>query len=210
MPNKASISELILLASNNPHKHAELATLLTPYGFSVLTPHEVGLVLDVDETGSTFADNAMLKADAFAAASGLPSLADDSGLVVDALGGEPGIRSARYGGPGLNDMHRTALVLERMEDVPDGARAAAFVAAVAVAVPGRAAQVFEGRVDGLLTRAPVGTGGFGYDPIFFYPPEGVTFAEMSRTEKARFSHRGRALRRAAEYLTRLQADGILR
>jgi non-canonical purine NTP pyrophosphatase (RdgB/HAM1 family) len=125
----------VLLASNNPHKHAELRALLEPYGFGVVTPDDLGLAVAVDETGVTFAENAVLKAEAFCAASGLPSLADDSGLVVDALGGEPGIHSARYGGPGLTDKDRTALVLTRMRSISDHERQAAFVAAVAVAVP---------------------------------------------------------------------------
>jgi XTP/dITP diphosphohydrolase len=175
----------------------------------VLTPDDLGLALDVAETGSTFAANARLKAEAFSAASGLPALADDSGLVVDALGGEPGIHSARYGGPGLTDADRTALVLARMRTVPDGARAAAFVAVVAVAVPGLDTTVFEGRVEGRITRELAGTHGFGYDPIFFYEPAGMTFAQLTREEKARVSHRGRALRPAAEHHMSLRANGIL-
>jgi XTP/dITP diphosphohydrolase len=199
----------VLLASNNPHKHAELRALLEPYGFGVVTPDDLGLAVAVDETGVTFAENAVLKAEAFCAASGLPSLADDSGLVVDALGGEPGIHSARYGGPGLTDKDRTALVLTRMRSISDHERQAAFVAAVAVAVPDQPTRVFEGRVEGTLTREPAGVYGFGYDPIFFYEPRGTTFAHLTREEKAAVSHRGRALRPAAEYLTCLKANGIL-
>lgn len=200
----------VLLASNNAHKHAELRALLAPHGVDVLLPQDMGLELEVAETGTSFAENAILKAEAFRTASGLTSLADDSGLVVEALGGEPGVHSARYGGPGLDDADRTALVLDRVGSVLDEERAAAFVAVVAVAVPGRSTRVFEGRVQGRLTRVPIGNRGFGYDPIFFYPPAGLTFAQLSREEKSTVSHRGRALRASLGYLLEALGDDILR
>jgi XTP/dITP diphosphohydrolase len=199
----------ILLASTNPYKHGELAELLEPYRIVVRTPSDLGLVLEVEENGSTFAENALIKARAFCAAAGMTSLADDSGLVVDALGGEPGVLSARYGGAGLTDEDRTALVLKRMRGIPDQMRGGRFVAAVAIALPHQEPKVFEGRVEGRITTEPAGACGFGYDPIFFYEPAGRTFAQMSRAKKSRVSHRGRALRPAAVYLQRLAEDGIL-
>lgn len=199
----------ILLASNNEHKHDELRALLAPHGITVLVPRDLGLVLEVEESGSSFSENAILKAEAFCSASRLPSLADDSGLVVDALGGEPGVLSARYGGPRQTDAGRSALVLERLRGVPRSERTASFVAAVAVTLPAHPTRVFVGRVSGMIAEEAAGTQGFGYDPIFYYPPAGQTFGQMSREEKSRVSHRGRALRLAAEYLTGLRQDGIL-
>ena len=124
------MSSPILLASNNLHKLEELRDMLEPHGFSVLRPRDVGLALDVAETGASFAENARLKAEAFCHASGMLTLADDSGLVVDALGGEPGIRSARYGGPDASDLDRVRMVLEKMREVPDDRRAARLVGLV--------------------------------------------------------------------------------
>ena len=122
----------LLLATSNPSKLRELRAIAAPYGFEILSPSDLGIALDVEETGTTFAENALLKASAFYTKTGVPSLADDSGLVVDALGGEPGIYSARYGGPGRDDVDRTALVLERLRGVPREQRSARFVAAIAV------------------------------------------------------------------------------
>lgn len=203
------MSEPILLATNNRHKVDELRAMLVPAGYTVCCPDDLGLRVEVEETGSTFAENAILKAEAFRDASGLAALADDSGLVVEALGGEPGVRSARYGGPGLTDAGRTALLLARMASVPDGRRSARFVAALALAVPGRTAEVFEGQVEGIITREPRGRGGFGYDPVFLYPPAGTTFAELASADKDAVGHRGRALRALLRHLTSSGGDGIL-
>jgi XTP/dITP diphosphohydrolase len=195
---------VVLVASNNPHKLAEFRGMLEP--FKVLAPVDVGVELDVAETGSTFAENARLKAEAFCRATGLLTLADDSGLVVDALGGEPGVYSARYGGT-RSDRDRLALVLERLGAVPDDRRTARFVAAIALARPGHETELFEASVEGTITREPRGQHGFGYDPIFVYPPAGRTFAEMEQGEKARVSHRGKALRQAVNFLSKLGFAG---
>jgi XTP/dITP diphosphohydrolase len=192
----------ILLATSNASKLRELRAIAEPYGFEILSPAEVGLELHVEETGSTFAENALLKAVAFHDSSGLPTLADDSGLIVDALGGAPGIFSARYGGIGLDDADRTALVLDRLRGVPWGKRSARFHAAIAVVGIWPLPQVFEDSVEGAITEAPVGGGGFGYDPIFFYEPFAATLAQVSGELKASVSHRGKALRRAAAEIAR--------
>jgi XTP/dITP diphosphohydrolase len=190
----------VLLASNNRSKLTELRTITSPLGLEVQSPAELGVELEVEETGSSFAENAVLKARAFQREVGGVVLADDSGLVVDALGGEPGIFSARFGGPQLDDAGRNSLVLERMRGVPTAARTARFVAAIAVGGLDAEPMVFPGVVEGLITERPAGDGGFGYDPIFFYPPFGRTLAEASAAEKASVSHRGKALRSAARYL----------
>lgn len=174
--------------------------MLQPRGITVAQPDDLGISLHVEETGNTFAENARLKAEAFSQTSGLIALADDSGLVVDALGGEPGVHSARYGGLAATDLDRVHLVLERMRNVPDAERTARFVAVVAVAAPGREAATFEGQVEGCIAREPRGTAGFGYDPIFYYPPWGCTFAEVTRDRKAEVSHRGKAMSAAVAYL----------
>jgi XTP/dITP diphosphohydrolase len=178
----------ILVASNNEHKVEEFRRILGPLGFEVVTPSSLGLAVQVDETGDTFAENAMLKAEAFLDASGMTAVADDSGLVVDALGGEPGVYSARYGGPGLDDGDRYRLVLERM---------------AAVSGPHRS-------VDGLIPREARGGNGFGYDPIFYFPHAGRTFGEMEAAEKDAVSHRSVALRRLASALRDPVNAGILR
>jgi XTP/dITP diphosphohydrolase len=190
----------VLLASNNQSKLAELRSITSSLGLDVRSPAELGVELEVEETGSSFAENAVLKARAFHQEVAGVVLADDSGLVVDAMGGEPGILSARFGGPQLDDAGRNSLVLERMRGVPTAARTARFVAAIAVVGLDTEPMVFSGVVEGLITERPAGDGGFGYDPIFFYPPFGRTLAEVSAAEKASVSHRGKALRSAARYL----------
>lgn len=178
-------------------------------GVSVVTPAAIGLDLDVEETGSSFAENAAIKGEAFRAASGMVCVADDSGLEIDALGGDPGIYSARYGGPGLTDDDRNELVLSRLIDVPDEVRTARFVCAIAVAAPGRPCTVFEGTVEGRIARRAIGAHGFGYDPIFYFPPFGRTFGEVDAERKALVSHRGVALRKAAAFLRTVLTDDIL-
>jgi XTP/dITP diphosphohydrolase len=190
----------VLLASNNQSKLKELRAISSSLGIQVQSPAELGIELEVPETGSSFAENAVLKSRAFQQKAGGVVLADDSGLVVDALGGEPGIFSARYGGPQLDDARRNALVLDRLRGVPTAARTARFVAAIAVAGLDEEPLVFPGVVEGLIADRPAGDGGFGYDPIFFYPPFGRTLAEVTAAEKASVSHRGKALRAAARYL----------
>lgn len=199
----------VLLASGNAHKIRELSAMLAPYDIAVVSPEDLHLEMEVEETGETFAENAVLKAEAYARAAGLPSVADDSGICVVALGGEPGVRSARFGGPGLDDAGRTALLLERMRGVPEEQRAAAFVCCIAVAVPGGPTETFERRVEGTITREPRGGAGFGYDPVFWYPPFGATFGEVEPERKAAVSHRGQALGAALPSILRATGAGIL-
>ena len=194
MPSASSSSRRVLvLATLNPAKGRELVALLGD------VPFEIRLLADVpgarlpDETGATYADNALVKARTAAALTGSLSLGDDSGLEVDALGGEPGLYTARFGGPGLDDRGRWQLLLERVRDVPPARRTARFRCVIALAGPARAENVVEGVAEGVIAEAPRGSHGFGYDPVFFYPPLGRTFAELSGEEKARVSHRGLAL-----------------
>ncbi|CAN5149865.1 RdgB/HAM1 family non-canonical purine NTP pyrophosphatase [soil metagenome] len=181
----------LVVATRNPAKLAEMARILADLGAELVSAADVGAP-DVDETGATFAENALLKARAVASASGLAALADDSGLVVDALGGEPGVRSARYSGPPGDDDANTRLVLERMRGVAD--RAARFVCVAALATPDGRAWTAEGRLEGTLAERPRGQGGFGYDPILQPLGDTRTTAEMPPQEKDAISHRGRALR----------------
>jgi XTP/dITP diphosphohydrolase len=179
----------VVLATRNQGKVAELQRILADV--DLLDAEQAG-VPDVEETGRTFADNALLKARAAVASSGLPAIADDSGLAVDALGGEPGVRSARYAGAHGDDEANLRLVLERMEGVAD--RAARFVCAAVLVAPDGREWVAEGTVEGVLTEAPRGSGGFGYDPIFVPRGSQRTTAEMTPHEKDAISHRGKAFR----------------
>ena len=189
-----------VLATRNPHKIEEVRRILTPLLDIELLPAPD---LDVAETGVTFAGNALLKAQAIAAATGLSAIADDSGLCVDALNGMPGVLSARWGGRHGDDRANLDLLLAQLAQVPDGRRGAAFVCAAAVVVPGGTERVAEGRVDGTLVRTPRGEAGFGYDPIFVPDGENRTTAEMSAEEKDALSHRGRAFRALAPELAAL-------
>lgn len=154
------------------------------------------------EGDESYRANALAKARAVARAAGALALADDSGIEVDALGGRPGVRSARYGGPGLSDPDRCATLLSELKDVPQERRTARFRCVVALASPDGREEAVEGVVEGIITDAPRGTGGFGYDPLFFYPPLGCTFADLDLSVKNRVSHRGRALALAREVLRR--------
>ncbi len=191
----------IVLASKNPHKMIEFQQILAPLGIEVILESQLGIDVDVEETGTTFEENSFLKAEAVMKATGLPAMADDSGIAVDALNGEPGIYSARYGGdPNLDDWGRLLLLLKNMEDVPDGKRQGKFVSAITLVYPdGRTIQV-RGEVAGEITREARGLGGFGYDPIFYYPPMGRTFGEVSAEEKNSVSHRANALKLLYEKL----------
>ena len=180
-----------VLATHNPKKLKEMSEILSGLGVEVVSPGELGIDLDVEETGTTFAENAMLKAKAICEAAGLPAIADDSGLCVDALNGGPGVYSARYGGEGLDDVARYRLLLQNMRG--QTTRAAHFTSAIACVFPNGDTVTAEGSVDGTIAFAPMGEGGFGYDPVFFYPPMRKTFGQMSAEEKRAISHRGKAL-----------------
>ena len=181
-----------VLATHNPGKLREMADILSHLGVEVVSPADVGITVEVEETGTTFAENAMLKAKAICAASGLPAIADDSGLCVNALGGAPGVYSARYGGEGLDDVGRYRLLLENLRG--QTTRAAHFACAIACAFPGGKTLTAEGRCDGAIAFAPLGEGGFGYDPVCLVPEKGKTFGQLTAEEKSAISHRGRALR----------------
>ena len=181
-----------VLATHNPGKLREMGEILSSLGVEVVSPADVGITVDVEETGTTFAENAMLKAKAICAASGLPAIADDSGLCVDALNGGPGVYSARYGGEGLDDRGRYTLLLQNMRG--QTTRAAHFACAIACVFPNGKTLTAEGRCDGAVAFAPMGTGGFGYDPVFLVPEKGKTFSQLTEAEKNEISHRGKALR----------------
>ena len=189
----------LLLATNNPGKVREFRRLLAGCGYEVVTPGEAGILLEVDETGSTYAENAALKANAFAEAGGCLALADDSGIEVDALGGSPGLYSARYGSPELDDAGRTSLLLKELESTPEGLRTARYRAVVAIAKPGGSVELFEGVQEGTLARSESGEGGFGYDPVFLIDGQ-RTQAQISAEEKDRISHRGKAVALALVWL----------
>ena len=182
----------VILASKNPHKLTELSVILSQHGFEIALESEYGLDIDVDETGTTFEENSLLKAEAVMKASGLPVLADDSGLMVDALDGAPGVYSARYGHKS-SDGERTAFLLENMKDVPDGKRTAKFVCVITCLWPDGRKIVARGECPGVITHEVHGENGFGYDPVFYLPELGMTYAELPSEQKNAISHRARAL-----------------
>lgn len=183
----------LLLATRNRGKVRELRALLDGTGIDVTDLTEFPHVLLPEETGNTFAQNALLKAKMAASAAGLWALADDSGLEVEALTGAPGVRSARFAGENATDQENNALLLEMLADVPEERRGARFVSAVALCAPAGECVVREGYCPGVVARAPRGSGGFGYDPLFFVPGEGMTYAELPAARKNEISHRARAL-----------------
>ena len=180
-----------VLASQNKHKLVEMQSILSAHGVEVVLESELGLSVDVEETGSTFAENAMIKAKAVMEASGLPAIADDSGVCVDALDGAPGVYSARYGGPELDDVGRYRLLLENMRGAKT--RTAHFTSCIACIFPNGDTIEAEGICPGTIAFAPQGDGGFGYDPVFFLPELRKTYAQLTPEEKAAVSHRGKAL-----------------
>lgn len=182
----------VILASKNPHKLTELSVILSQHGFKIALESEYGLDIDVDETGTTFEENSLLKAEAVMKASGLPVLADDSGLMVDALDGAPGVYSARYGHKS-SDGERTAFLLENMKDVPDEKRTAKFVCVITCLWPDGRKIVARGECPGVITHEVHGENGFGYDPVFYLPELGMTYAELPSEQKNAISHRARAL-----------------
>ena len=190
----------------SPKKLEEMAVILSQLGIEVVLESDVGVDVEVEETGTTFEENAALKAFAVMEAAGLPAIADDSGLCVDALGGGPGVYSARYGGEGLTDADRYRLVLEGLQGQLD--RGAKFVSAICCAFPGGDRVEARGECPGVIGYAPQGENGFGYDPIFFLPEKKKTFAQLTGEEKNAISHRGKALEKFKEELEKyLTAEG---
>jgi XTP/dITP diphosphohydrolase len=193
----------LLIATNNKGKVIELQDLLKDTGIELVTPADINLNLDVDEDGATYAENAAKKAQAFARASGLISLADDSGLEVDALGGAPGLYSARYHPkPGANDADRRAYMLENLRGKQQP-WTAHFHATIAIAVPEQDVHIVEGNCYGEIIPEERGTGGFGYDPIFLFPELNRTMAELEMEEKNRLSHRAKAVMNAIPVLKKI-------
>ena len=185
----------VVLASHNKHKLVEISKITEKFGIELVLQSELGVDIDVEETGKTFEENSYLKAEAVMKATGLPALADDSGISVDALNGEPGIYSARYGfDDTLDDWGRLLLLLKNTEHVPDGQRQAQFVCVITMVTPEGQVIQARGEIHGELTREARGENGFGYDPIFYYPPAGMTTAEMAPEDKNEVSHRGNALK----------------
>ena len=185
----------VVLASKNPHKLVEISKITEKFGIDLVLQSELGVDIDVEETGTTFEENSFLKAEAVMKATGLPALADDSGIAVDALNGEPGVYSARYGfDDSLDDWGRLLLLLKNTEHVPDGQRQAQFVCVITMVTPDGKTIQARGEVHGELLREPKGENGFGYDPIFYYPPAGKSTAELSSEEKNKISHRANALK----------------
>ena len=182
----------ILLASHNKGKIAELAEILRPLGVEIISPAQIGLELDPEETGTTFEENALIKAREYCAAANMPAVADDSGLCIDALGGEPGIYSARFGGEDLSFAEKSKLLLEKLKDVPNGERGAHFSCAMAFVAPDGREFCVNGKCCGTIDFELKGTKGFGYDPIFYVPEYDMTFAEMGEDIKNKISHRANA------------------
>ena len=185
----------VVLASKNKHKLVEISKITQQLDIDLVLQSELGIDIDVEETGTTFEENSLLKAKAVMEASGLPALADDSGIAVDALNGEPGVYSARYGfDDSLDDWGRLLLLLKNTEHVPDGQRQAQFVCVITMVTPDGKTIQARGEIHGELLREPRGENGFGYDPIFYYPPAGKSTAEMSPEDKNQVSHRANALK----------------
>jgi XTP/dITP diphosphohydrolase len=190
----------LLLATNNKGKVREYRALLRGIPYEIVTLADTGITTEVDETGSTFEENAMLKATACARESGRLTLADDSGLEVDALNGEPGARSHRFAGENATDADRINLLLSRLKNVPEKERTAQFRCVIAVAAPDGGVERFAGVCRGLIIGAPKGNNGFGYDPVFYVPELGKTMAELTLKEKNKVSHRARAAEKARQWL----------
>ncbi len=188
-----------IIATHNMKKRNELARILEPLGVNILTAEQAGVELtDVEETGETFEENARLKSQSGCRESGMPCIADDSGLMVDALDGAPGVYSARYGGEHGNDPKNIALLLENLKNVPDEKRTARFVCTVCCTYPDGKEIVVTGTCEGKIGYEPVGNGGFGYDPVFMVKDK--SFAQLTSEEKDEISHRGKALKALANVL----------
>ncbi len=190
----------LVVATRNAGKLKEIRRLLAGEGICVQGLSDIEDAPEVVEDGATFAANALKKAEQIARHTGKPCLADDSGLMVNALQGAPGIHSARYAGPEANDQSNNRKLLAALADIPEGSRDAAFCCVMALCIPDQPPQFFEGRVAGQILHAPQGAGGFGYDPLFWLPEFACTMAELPLDTKNRISHRGQALRQAVAFL----------
>lgn len=190
------MQQWLVLATRNPGKTREIRALLEGFPIEIKDLNDFGKIPEVEEDGATFDDNAFKKASFTARMLGVATMADDSGLEVVALDGAPGVRSARYAGPEATDEENNAKLLKQMQGVSN--RAAAFSCVISIAVPSGVALTYEGRCEGRITQAPVGDGGFGYDPVFYYPPLKKTFAQLTTAEKNRVSHRAKALAQIKE------------
>ncbi len=190
----------LLIATHNRGKLRELAELLGDVPYELVSLGDLGIHHDVDETGSTFEENATLKAETYCELAGILTLADDSGLEVDALGGEPGVRSARYAGPDATDAERVEFLLSKLDETDLGTWTARFRCVIAIAKPGRTTTLYSGSCEGRIVDEPRGENGFGYDPVFEFPEIGLTMAELSAERKNRVSHRAEAARKAARSL----------
>lgn len=190
----------IIIATSNEGKMKEFKKLLANENIEVLSMKEAGINIEIDENGTTFEENASIKAKAVCAVANTLCLADDSGLVIDYLDGEPGIYSARYLGHDTPYEEKNRIIIDRLKGVEEEKRTARFVCAVAAAFPSGTVMTITDTMEGKIANEPAGCGGFGYDPIFFFPPKGITSAEMSPEEKNEVSHRGKALRRMITYL----------
>ncbi len=185
-----------VLASKNRGKLSELAAILSQFGMEICLQSDLGIDLDVEETGETFEENSLIKARAVFERTGLPSIADDSGLMVDALDGAPGVYSARFGGERCkSDSERNALLLQKLQNVPDDARGAKFVSVVTCLMQDGTKLVARGECPGVILREECGAGGFGYDPLFYIPAEKATFAQLPAARKNEISHRALALKK---------------
>lgn len=192
----------VVLASNNANKLREMKVILAPLGWEILSQREAGVHVEPDENGETFEANSYIKAQAVMEATGLPAIADDSGVEVDALQGAPGVHSARYGGEACpDDKARNRLLMKHMEAVPDGQRGARFVSVITMVCPDGETVAARGELAGEILRQEVGSGGFGYDPLFYIPSEGCTMAEISPERKNQISHRAVALDNFVKKLT---------
>jgi len=194
-------AQRILIATRNPGKVREFALALEPEGFDVVGMDALDDSGEIEETGETFEANARLKAEGYSTRTDMLVLADDSGIEVDALDGAPGVQSARYGGPGLDDEGRTRWLLQELEGVPDERRAARFRCVLALAREGKTLATFDGVIEGRINHGPEGENGFGYDPVFFHPPSGCTTAQLVPAEKQKISHRGQAIAALLEALS---------
>ena len=196
----------LLVATHTPGKLREFATLLSECTFELVSLADVGIDEDVPETGSTFEENATIKAKFYSGKSGMLTLAEDSGLEVDALGGEPGVYSSRHAGPGVSDEGRNAFLLRKLAELHEGPWDGRYRSVIALAVPGQPISLHAGECAGRIVDTPRGDNGFGYDPIFLVPQHGRTMAELSPAQKDRISHRGVAARKAIEDLCQIARD----